>query len=91
MSKTSVDLTLLKRYVSELEASLSLAEKVVADKQEYAVEMSKASGLASGITIEAALLIGDINAATVGKLPPKLDSMQDILKELKNVKGSGSN
>ncbi len=65
-NELKVNLTLLKRYVAELEASINKAETVMANKEDpndYVVEMSKSAGLASGIVQEATLLVGDIKTA----------------------------
>lgn len=57
-----VDLTLIKRLVSELEQTLTDGYKLNTEttKNEYIVEMSKALGLTTGIVSEATMLMGDI-------------------------------
>ncbi len=85
-----VDLTLLKRLVTELDAALEGAEQIAANKsdenvQDYIVEMSKATGIAAGVLQEATMLIGDINqmvrinTMSAGKEDP-LGSLLSVLK-----------
>lgn len=93
MTKSKVDLTLLKRMISELEASLSVAEgiktDVNGDKVEWIVEMNKATGLAAGVMTEAGLLMGDIQHAILGG-PPN-GNKQDLLDKIfGGLKGPGS-
>lgn len=92
-----VDLTLIKKLVGELETSLATAEGMRTtsepmDVNEYVVEMSKAIGLASGISSEASLLVADIAAVTrVNQAPaPKTDSVFDTLDKILGGKGSGN-
>lgn len=93
MPKDKIDLTTLKRLVSELEATLSTAEgiqtDVPSDKVEYIVEMNKATGLAAGVMMEAALLMGDIQhlIQRAGAPASKSDFLEKILGGLK---GPGS-
>jgi hypothetical protein len=67
MSKLKVDLSSLKRLVSELELQLGHADSLVEIElskeklNDYIVEMSKATGLASGIIKESTMLIDDID------------------------------
>src|SRR6266567_2744763 len=66
-ARLTVDLTLLKKMVMELEATLINAEKMHSrnstDEHEYFAEMSKSAGLASGTMQEAAALVADIYQA----------------------------
>ena len=92
MSKgLKVDLTLLKRLVSELEASLASADVVkeaALNSNDYVVEVSKAAGLASGLVVEATMLIGDIQylIKSAGS-PSKDDSMKDLMSLFKGTGG----
>ena len=90
MSKQKVDLTLLKRLVSELDAMLATADgmstDVKADKNEWILELSKATGVAAGIMSEAALLTGDIQhlmAGTTAAGAPKSDLLEKLMAGLK--------
>lgn len=93
-----VDLTLLKKLIGELEMSLAAAEvlKSSSDKidvNDYVVEMSKAIGLASGVSGEAALLVADIGAVARAGLSPKSptkDSVFDTLDKILGGKGGGN-
>jgi hypothetical protein len=64
MTQEKVDLTLLKRLVSELETALNAVEQIQADaspnQTELVVEAAKASGLAAGVMQEAGMLVMDI-------------------------------
>jgi hypothetical protein len=64
-----VDLTLVKRLVAELELVLTGLDELKANPDnnvEFIVQASKASGLATGIMQEAALLTMDIQALIQG-------------------------
>lgn len=77
MSK--VDLTLVKRLVSELEAQLAVAEASKtegSDPNTYIVEMAKGAGIANVISAEGTALVGDI-ALMVST--PKGKSLSDLL------------
>lgn len=82
MSKNKVNLDTLKRLVSELELSLTQAENIAkAEKLDYIVELSKASGLAAGVLTEAGLLMQDIQHLVTGvNMPPS--SKQELLDRL---------
>lgn len=58
-----IELTLLKKLVSDLEASLTAAQELPTEKLEEAHEfisaMSKTSGLAAGVAQEASALVKD--------------------------------
>lgn len=59
-----VDLSLVKKLLSELELTLTTATDIrrsQGDIQEYMVETAKATGLAMGIMREATMLVSDIN------------------------------
>lgn len=83
-----VDLTMIKRLVSELEAGLNLAESVqlAGDKIGAVVEFNKAAGLAAGIMAEGALLMGDIQVQIAG---PASAGSQDFISKILGTKGSG--
>lgn len=63
---TNVNLDLLKKLVSELDALIQSSEDLkkasVFDKDQYLVELSKAAGVCSGIFQESALLVADITS-----------------------------
>ena len=89
-----VDLSLVKRLMTELEAAIATAEKMPHEdkmtKNEWIIELSKAQGLALSVMTEASLLVGDIQhliggAPALGSLP-KLDLLDKL-----GLKGSGSN
>jgi len=65
MSKNvKIDLKLLKKFVSELELNLSVADGIhvaKGDVSDYLVELAKSAGLALSISQEATMLVGDIN------------------------------
>lgn len=92
MSKNKVDLTTLKRLVAELDATLSAAEgiqtDVAADKVEFTVEVNKATGLAAGVMMEAALLMGEIQALLQVATPSTKSDFLDKL--LGGLKGPGN-
>lgn len=92
MSNGKIDLTILKRMVAELEASVNTAEAirtdVKADKVEWVVELHKATGLAAGVLTEAGLLMGDIQHLVQGG--PATSNKQDLLEKiLGGFKGPG--
>lgn len=94
MSKSKVDLTVLKRLVSELEAELATADgiktDVNADKVEWLVSLNKATGLAAGVLTEAGLLMGDIQQLVAGG-PSAMSPDKDLLtKLLGGLKGPGN-
>lgn len=88
-----INITLLKRLVEELESTLNFSEdlqqELSANKNEYVIEMSKALGIATGITLEASMLIMDIQTLTQtasGAAPTssgKEDSIKSLLSLLK--------
>lgn len=94
MAKGKVDLSVLKRLVSELEAELATADgiktDVNADKIERIVSLNKATGLAAGILTEAGLLMGDIQQLVAGGPPPGGDKQDFIDKILGGFKGPGN-
>ena len=84
MSKKNVDLSLLKRLVAELEASLNAADGIKtgakADKTDWTVELTKATGLAAGVMTEAGMLVVDIQHEIQGT--PAAGDTSNILKQL---------
>ena len=92
MSKNKVDLTVLKRLVSELESELATADgintSVSPDKVEWVVSLNKATGLAAGVMSEAAAVMGDIQHLIVGD--PSLDKQDFLDKLLGGFKGPGN-
>jgi hypothetical protein len=98
MSKVSkVNLTLLKRLVSELEASIATAETIKTSAEtsdgtnnEYIVEMSKAAGLAAGVMSESSMLIMDIQSLVTKAQAPVPGGKSDFLDKLMGgFKGPG--
>ena len=87
-----VDLDLLKKLVSELEASLTAAEGIKERKdnvKDYIVELSKAQGLAAGVMKESSLLIMDIQALVSSVQAPS--SKGDLISQLLGpLKGGGN-
>jgi hypothetical protein len=90
-----VDLTLVKKLIGELEASLEAADGIKTakgDVTDYIVELSKSAGLAAGVMQEASMLVMDVQAqamAVQNPAPPKTDVLEKLLGPLKG--GSGSN
>jgi hypothetical protein len=87
MKPGKVDLDLLKRLVAELEISLNTAYGIKTDlkseKEEYVIEMSKATGLASGVMTEAALIVGDIQHLLTQPGSKSMDLLDKIMGGLK--------
>lgn len=95
MPKAKIDLTILKRMVSELEFSIQKAEAITgttsADKVETIVELNKATGLAAGVLTEAGLLMADIQHLVAGGGATSESSKQDFIKQLLGgLKGPGN-
>jgi hypothetical protein len=95
MGKMKVDLTLLKRLVSELETSVStmdtLGDKTFSKENgvELAVEASKAAGVAAGVMQEAGMLILDIQNLVQGSQMSK--SKSDLMEKIMGtLKGPGT-
>lgn len=93
MSKPKIDLTLLKRLVTELESSLNTVESLKTDVtnngHEVVVEASKAIGLASGVMQEAGAIIMDIGFLLEGEPAPKSQA-EFLQKLLGSLKGPGN-
>jgi hypothetical protein len=93
MSKPNkVDLTLLKKLVGELEASLTTADGIKTaegDITEYIVELSKAAGLTAGVMQEAGMLIGDIQNQVMQVQNPTPSKSDFLEKLLGGIKGGG--
>lgn len=88
--KEKVDLALVKKLVSELEASLTAADVVLdADKNAYFVEMSKSAGLAAGLMQEASLLIMDIYSVANANHPNPSQKNEFSSNPLFGMKGGG--
>lgn len=90
--KLKVDLTLMKKLISELEVMLASSQAIRnmpnADKSvvvEFIVEMSKAAGIAAGISQEGAALMGDIANEVKGCSQPV--SSKDPIKNLEDYLG----
>jgi hypothetical protein len=96
MAKMKVDLSILKRLVTELANSLDSADQLkssqTATMADYVTEMSKAAGLAAGIIQEGSFLVGDIQTAVRYSQQPAPAKSDDFLdKILSGIKGgSGS-
>lgn len=86
-----VDLKLLRQLVDSLESSLKSSEALLQDKNamnSFIVELSKAVGLAAGISQEANLLIGDIQSQVMsvqGAGPAPSDFVKSVLSNLKMI------
>lgn len=79
MSIPKLDLTLINSLVQELNAQVAKAEKLGSINSEYMVEISKASGLLTGIMTESTLLITDITKqARLYGTAPSSDAMKDL-------------
>lgn len=88
--KDKVDLALMKKLVSELEASLTAADVILdTDKDSYFVEMSKSAGLAAGLMQEASLLIMDIYAVANANQPNPSQKNEFLNNPLFGLKGGG--
>lgn len=92
-----IDLTLLKRLVSQLEKELDACERIKNDETgelvDFIIEMSKSAGLVTGIIQESSLLIGDIQSIVkVSQHPGAQQSKpSDYLEKiLGGLKGSGN-
>jgi hypothetical protein len=98
MPKAQVDLTMLKRMMSELEEQLAQALEIVNKNPipnreitiDYVVEMNKAAGLAGGLMTEAGMIIGDIQRAMSGN-PETASSKELMSKLMSGLKGTGFN
>lgn len=64
MEAPKVDLSLLTQLLTTLHEQLEIGGKIIENDnfkyQQYVIEMSKATGLASGLIQEATMIIGDI-------------------------------
>lgn len=93
MSKESkVDLTLLKKFVGELESGLQVADGIrtsEGDMAEYLVELAKANGIAAAVMQEAAMLVGDIQNQMMKIQNPTSSKNDFIEKLLGSAKGGG--
>ena len=96
--KLKVDLTLLKQLVSELETTMAAADLMPADTatatNDYVIEVSKAIGLASGVVLEASMLVSDIQVIikkASSPSPSKEDGLKGLLDMLKGSKIDGTN
>lgn len=98
LPKIKVDLSLIKKFISELEESLNVAEAIrETSSNDYIVEMSKSYGLASGAAAEATALMGDIQAmvkaqgilAVQALMQPLIDAENAEVKPPKGSKGGG--
>jgi len=89
-----IDLTVLKRLVSELESELTTAEgiktDVNADQVEWLITLNKATGLAAGVLTEAGLLMGDIQLLLSGPSAGGASDKDFLNKLLGGFKGPGN-
>lgn len=90
-----INLTLLKKFVGELETSLTTAESIKSsansDVNEYIIEMSKAAGLCAGVMSEAGMLVGDVQTMVMMAQNPTSAKSDLLDKILAPLKGSGTN
>lgn len=87
MSKSGkVDLSLIKRLVSELDLQLKSAELASSseEKTDYAVELAKAIGLCTAMSEESKLLINDIKVTAVLGSQATEDLLSTILTSVKS-------
>ena len=98
MAKTGkINLDLVKAILAELEADLVSAEKIRetgTDPQAYVIQLSRAIGLASGVSQEALMLIADMNklvqmAAAATQSNDK-SVLEDIKQALGKINGKGN-
>lgn len=86
-----IDLSLLKKLVSELENNLTQTPPTK-DIQEYVIHLAKCSGLSAMISQEAIMIVGDINhLATHSTSEPNIDKTLSTFEKLFGVKGNGNN
>ncbi len=89
-----VNLSLLKELVRELENYLVAVENMKElkefDKNQFIIELSKATGICSGVMQEAGLLIGDIQTLSLSVQDPTTDKL-DLGKLITSLKGGGAN
>lgn len=101
-----VDLTLLKKYIEELELELKVAEAVkskdaLSDEEANnainarLISLSKAAGLCLGVSQEAGMLITDIQKLVSASFLPSKSSKSDLTDNmlssfLKTYKGAGN-
>jgi hypothetical protein len=91
-SVTVIDMTLLKRLVSEFETLISSISTLEADEKltrdDYVVELSKLTGIASGIVTESTLLVYDVQA--IVKAATTVSYPKNYLEQLLNSAGLGA-
>ena len=82
--KAKVNLDLLKKLVSNLEASLTTTEAMnnESDVTEYIVELARGAGLAGAIVQEAGMLVKDIFTLIKISSMPASGSESDMMAEL---------
>lgn len=89
-----IDLTLLKRLVSEVEQGITTAEKLKLlpdGKNDYIVEMSRTTGLLAGIMTEATMLVGDVQTLLSGAPPLDKSSIDALTEKLFGKPGAKPN
>lgn len=89
MTKPKVNLDLLKKLVDSLEKIVSEAENLRENNvQDYIIEMSKATGLATSTMLEATALVSDIQNAIASTQSPASSAKSDpLVKLLAGIKG----
>jgi len=84
--KAKINLSLLKKLVSELEKSVELLEGIPIDKEEglvnYITEVARASGLAGIVVQEAKMLVKDMYTLIQLASGPTPPSESDVIAEL---------
>ncbi len=89
MAKSKINLDIVKRLLSELEIMVDRAEAIKVsggDKIDWMIELNKASGLASGIMTEGALLMGDIQSELQGGAVNAEAALGKLLSGIKGPK-----
>lgn len=89
-----IDLTLLKKLVIELERGLESCDKIKfdenGDQSDFIIEMSKSTGLVTGIMQESSMLIGDIQSIVKASQQLSGTKNTDFFdKVLGGLKGTG--
>ena len=81
-----IDLTLLKKFLSELDNAVNTAETLRAGegdtKELVLVELAKATGLAASVMQEASMVVGDIQRQMMKLQNPTPGGSSDLISKL---------